>query len=130
MRLCADLLILARATLEGTVSLIPPTSPTDRPRLPVHEPRLLRWEPARHDAGQALATAQLSRSELDVLEDAANGLTARQSASNRSKSSETVKSQRSSVLAKLGARNIVQAVAITVHERQIAGERSAPVRFH
>ena len=111
------------------MSLIPPTSPPRGARSPMDEPHLLRWEQARHDAGEQLATAQLSRSELDVLEDAANGLTARQSASNRSKSSETVKSQRSSVLAKLGARNIVQAVAITVHERQIAGEQRAPVRF-
>lgn len=112
------------------MSPIPPTSSPGGPRPPVDEPHLLRWEAVHDDAGPPLATAQLSRSELDVLEDAANGLTARQSASKRSKSSETVKSQRSSVLAKLGARNIVQAVAITVHERQIAGGRRAPVRFH
>ncbi len=66
-----------------------------------------------------------------MLEDAANGLTTRQSARSRSKSPETVKSQRTSVLTKLGARNMVQAVAITVGERQVdAGEaRADPLRL-
>lgn len=71
-------------------------------------------------------TAELSRSELDVLDDAANGLTTRQSAISRSKSTETVKSQRTSVLAKLGARNMVQAVAMTASERRVStGPRAA-----
>ncbi len=76
-----------------------------------------------------VVTAGLSRSELDVLEDAANGLTTRQSALGRCKSAETVKSQRTSVLAKLGARNMVQAVAIAVRERRITEERMRPIRF-
>jgi DNA-binding CsgD family transcriptional regulator len=82
-----------------------------------------------HDAKAHASTSELSRSELDVLEDAANGLTTRQSAANRSKSPETVKSQRTSVLTKLGARNIVQAVAITVREREVVSECGGGMRF-
>jgi DNA-binding NarL/FixJ family response regulator len=48
-----------------------------------------------------------------VLDDAANGLTVKQSAVSRCKGSETIKSQRRSVLLKLGARNMAQAVAMT-----------------
>ena len=76
-----------------------------------------------------MTTADLSRSELDVLEDAANGLTTRQSALGRCKSPETVKSQRTSVLAKLGARNMVQAVAIAVRERRTTSEHARPIRL-
>jgi DNA-binding NarL/FixJ family response regulator len=91
------------------------------------EPHLLIWEQA---AGRScMLTTGLSRSELDVLEDAANGLTTRQSATARSKSTETVKSQRTSVLAKLGARNMVQAVAMTIGERVPDDDAAAPIRF-
>jgi DNA-binding NarL/FixJ family response regulator len=108
--------------------LIPPTrAPGDDG--PHDEPRLRLWEAERRDAPPHVLTADLSRSELDVLEDAANGLTTRQSAFSRSKSPETVKSQRTSVLAKLGARNMVQAVAITVRERQITSANTVPIRF-
>ncbi|MDX6570369.1 MAG: Bacterial regulatory protein luxR family [Gaiellales bacterium] len=108
--------------------LIPPTrAPGDNG--PRDEPQLLAWERERRDTRPHVLTMDLSRSELDVLEDAANGMTMRQSAFSRSKSPETVKSQRTSVLAKLGARNMVQAVAITVRERQIANPDIAPIRF-
>ena len=40
-----------------------------------------------------------------------------------------MKSQRTSVLAKLGARNMVQAVAITVRERRTTTEQERPIRF-
>jgi DNA-binding NarL/FixJ family response regulator len=106
---------------------IPPTDPRDQVRFLGDEPDLLGWE--LDAARPAILTDGLSRSELDVLEDAANGLTTRQSASNRSKSAETVKSQRTSVLAKLGARNMVQAVAMTARERQIPNEAASPIRF-
>jgi DNA-binding NarL/FixJ family response regulator len=100
--------------------------------LPAHdgdEPHLLEREAERQRQLPRVHTADLSRSELDVLEDAANGLTTRQSARSRSKSPETVKSQRTSVLTKLGARNMVQAVAITVGERQVDTGHAAPIRF-
>jgi DNA-binding NarL/FixJ family response regulator len=84
------------------------------------DPHLLIWE---HAAAGSPAAADLSSSELEVLRDAANGLTTRQSAESRSKSTETVKSQRTAVLAKLGARNMVQAVAMTIAS---AGPTSEP----
>jgi DNA-binding NarL/FixJ family response regulator len=118
------------ATLEGMMPA--PTTSThahDGARSPLDEPHLLVWEQDARSAPVRNVTADLSRSELDVLEDAANGLTTRQSAIERSKSPETVKSQRTSVLAKLGARNMVQAVAITVRERQVTPGRLRPIRF-
>jgi DNA-binding CsgD family transcriptional regulator len=117
------------ATLEGMMPA--PTTPTHvrNARPPLDEPHLLAWEQDARAESLRSVTADLSRSELDVLEDAANGLTTRQSAIERSKSPETVKSQRTSVLAKLGARNMVQAVAITVRERQVTAGRVRPIRF-
>jgi DNA-binding NarL/FixJ family response regulator len=106
---------------------IPPTDPRDEVR-PLGDHSELLGGPL-DTTRPAILTEGLSRSELDVLEDAANGLTTRQSASNRSKSAETVKSQRTSVLAKLGARNMVQAVAMTACERQIPSEAASPIRF-
>ncbi len=47
-----------------------------------------------------------------MLEDASNGMTVNETAANRSKSPETVKSQRRSILLKLGARNMAQAVGM------------------
>ena len=55
----------------------------------------------------------LTPTELDVLTDAANGLTRAESAAKRFKGSETVKTQRRSILLKLGARNMAQAVGMT-----------------
>jgi DNA-binding CsgD family transcriptional regulator len=75
-------------------------------------PHLLRWleiartQAPRHD------TATLSPSEHHVLEDASNGMTVNETAASRSKSPETVKSQRRSILLKLGARNMAQAVGM------------------
>ena len=55
----------------------------------------------------------LTPTELDVLTDAANGLTRAESAAKRFKGPETVKTQRRSILLKLGARNMAQAVGMT-----------------
>ena len=109
------------------LGLIPPIGPRDDEGPHGDEPHLLRWEADRTQTHRL--TSGLSRSELDVLEDAANGLTTRQSAQSRCKSAETVKSQRTSVLAKLGARNMVQAVAMTAAERQLTLDDAAPIRF-
>jgi LuxR family maltose regulon positive regulatory protein len=67
----------------------------------------------------------LSPSELGVLEDAAFGLTVQESAMRRVKSPETVKSQRKSMLAKLGARNMAHAVAIAAQRSMLWNERAA-----
>ena len=86
-------------------------------------PHLLDWceagEPPR-----APSRVRLSQSEHDVLVDAAEGLTTHESAARRRKSAETVKTQRRTVLAKLGGRNMVQAVAIAAREG-ILGDRAA-----
>jgi DNA-binding CsgD family transcriptional regulator len=74
---------------------------------------LLDWEEVEHSLATTVDTSRLSASEARVLMDAANGLTVKESASSRHKGSETVKSQRRSVLLKLGARNMAQAVAMT-----------------
>jgi len=71
---------------------------------------LLSWSDARTYSQKAGSDATLSPVELDVLRDAANGLTCQESAKLRAKSTETVKSQRKSVMTKLGARNMTQAV--------------------
>jgi DNA-binding NarL/FixJ family response regulator len=55
----------------------------------------------------------LTATELEVLTDAANGLTRAESAAKRFKGAETVKTQRRSILLKLGARNMAQAVGMT-----------------
>jgi DNA-binding CsgD family transcriptional regulator len=62
-----------------------------------------------------------------VLEDASVGMTVIESAVHRSKSPETVKSQRRSILLKLGARNMAQAVGMMGELRDEfgAGERAA-----
>jgi DNA-binding CsgD family transcriptional regulator len=69
-------------------------------------PDISRVAPARSDM------VALSPSEHRVLEDASNGMTVNETAANRSKSPETVKSQRRSILLKLGARNMAQAVGM------------------
>jgi DNA-binding CsgD family transcriptional regulator len=58
--------------------------------------------------------SSLSAAERRVLDDAAEGLTARETALRRAKSLETVKSQRRSILLKLGARNMAHAVTLTM----------------
>lgn len=67
----------------------------------------------------------LSPSERDVLDDAANGMTVVETAISRSKSPETVKTQRHAILRKLGARNMVQAVGMTTGDRATAAEQAA-----
>jgi DNA-binding CsgD family transcriptional regulator len=61
----------------------------------------------------------LSKTELDVLRDAADGLTIEETAERRRKSAQTVKSQRSTVILKLNARNIAHAVALGIREHLI-----------
>jgi len=80
------------------------------------EPRTLPTleTPLTHDACAPVCPAHphLSAVELAVLRDAAEGMTMVESASHRVKSIETVKTQRKSLLLKLGARNMTHAVAI------------------
>ncbi len=76
-------------------------------------PHLLAWVDAAALEEPESDARLLSPSEVGVLDDAANGLTVKQSAVSRCKGSETIKSQRRSVLLKLGARNMAQAVAMT-----------------
>jgi DNA-binding NarL/FixJ family response regulator len=62
----------------------------------------------------------LTPSEREVLGDAADGFTVRESARRRQKSTETVKTQRKRIMLKLGARNITQAVGIAVSQGLLA----------
>jgi DNA-binding CsgD family transcriptional regulator len=73
---------------------------------------LLAWPDVQRAAPSRADTGALSPSEHNVLEDASNGMTVNETAQNRSKSPETVKSQRRSILLKLGARNMAQAVGM------------------
>jgi DNA-binding NarL/FixJ family response regulator len=100
----------------------PQCVPTDGAR-----PHLLAWSEAPRASAVPSEVHNLSASELAVLEDAANGLTVNETATKRSKSPETVKSQRRSVLLKLGARNIAQAVAMMISDGLIA---TAETRVH
>jgi DNA-binding CsgD family transcriptional regulator len=75
-------------------------------------PHLLAWPGMTKTVVTGSETSVLSPSEYDVLEDASVGMTVGESAIHRSKSPETVKSQRRSVLLKLGARNMAQAVGM------------------
>jgi DNA-binding CsgD family transcriptional regulator len=89
-------------------------------------PHLLSWPRAERPAPLRSDTAALSPSEQRVLEDASNGMTVNETASNRSKSPETVKSQRRSILLKLGARNMAQAVGMMyIDERELEPARFA-----
>jgi DNA-binding CsgD family transcriptional regulator len=85
---------------------------------------LLAWMQA--DEPRRLAEfPKLSPSEAAVLEDAGEGLTVQESARRRLKSPETVKTQRKTLMTKLGARNIANAVAIAMRQRLLELERSA-----
>jgi DNA-binding NarL/FixJ family response regulator len=89
-------------------------------------PHLLSWARAERPVALRNDTAALSPSEHRVLEDASNGMTVNETASNRSKSPETVKSQRRSILLKLGARNMAQAVGMMyADERELEPARVA-----
>ena len=77
---------------------------------------LLAWPEIPRIAPVRTDLVALSPSEHRVLEDASNGMTVNETAANRSKSPETVKSQRRSILLKLGARNMAQAVGMMAPE--------------
>jgi DNA-binding CsgD family transcriptional regulator len=62
----------------------------------------------------------LTVSESEVLADAALGLTVGESARVRGKGRETVKTQRASILLRLGARNMAHAVSLLVADRDRA----------
>ena len=87
---------------------------------------LLSWPDAPRIAAARADNVALSPSEYRVLEDASNGMTVNETAANRSKSPETVKSQRRSILLKLGARNMAQAVGMMAPDaRELAAARLA-----
>ena len=75
-------------------------------------PHLLAWQDEAVAPVAQRDLEVLTASEMDVLTDAANGLTRDESAAKRCKGPETVKTQRRSILLKLGARNMAQAVAM------------------
>jgi DNA-binding CsgD family transcriptional regulator len=83
------------------------------------EPHLLEWGAPARSARPALLVP-LSPGEVDVLVDAAGGMTVKESAVFRARGTETVKTQRKSVLTKLGSRNITQAVAVALRDRLIS----------
>lgn len=76
------------------------------------QPHLLAWGEAQRAPVSRSDASGLSQSERGVLIDAANGMTVIETAVSRSKSPETVKTQRRSILLKLGARNMAQAVGM------------------
>jgi DNA-binding CsgD family transcriptional regulator len=86
-------------------------------------PHLLSWPEASSDAPYSPDMSGLTPSELEVLEDAARGLSVIETGASRTKSPETVKTQRRSILLKLGARNIAHAVAMMISGGLIAVER-------
>jgi DNA-binding CsgD family transcriptional regulator len=59
----------------------------------------------------------LSRPELEVLQAAADGLSAKETAAMLTKSEHTVVAQRRAVEAKLGARNLPHAIALAFRRR-------------
>jgi DNA-binding CsgD family transcriptional regulator len=73
---------------------------------------LLAWDDAESASAPHSETSDLSLSERAVLIDASNGMTVIETAARHSKSPETVKTQRRSILLKLGARNMAQAVGM------------------
>ena len=90
-------------------------------------PHLLAWPGMSRPAASGSETSLLSPSEYSVLEDASHGMTVVESAVHRSKSPETVKSQRRSILLKLGARNMAQAVGMMGELRVEPGDGGARI---
>jgi DNA-binding CsgD family transcriptional regulator len=87
----------------------------------------LQCNPPNGDAAHLVSTPSYPRGTLpptvaitdverDILTDAAAGLTTTESAANRQKGIETVKSQRKRILTKLNARNMTHAVSIAVRD--------------
>lgn len=78
-----------------------------------HDSHLLAWvETAARERGAFDDSFALTKSELEVLIDAAEGLSTLESATRRHKGRETIKTQRSRVLSKFQARNMTHAVAL------------------
>jgi DNA-binding CsgD family transcriptional regulator len=88
---------------------------------------LLAWpdQAAETDESSGSDHHMLSPSEREVLEDAALGLTVIETARKRMKGEETVKTQRRSILLKLGARNMPHAVATAMREHAFESRRAA-----
>jgi DNA-binding CsgD family transcriptional regulator len=86
---------------------------------------LLEWPDPAGELGTHPGLASLTPSELDVLHDASCGMTVIESAGHRSKSPETVKSQRKSIALKLDARNTTHAVGIASRNRPGGNARAA-----
>jgi DNA-binding CsgD family transcriptional regulator len=82
------------------------------------ECHLLEWAVPTRTARPPVLVA-LSPSEVDVLLDAAGGLTVKESAAFRGRGTETIKTQRKNILIKLRARNITQAVAVALRDELI-----------
>jgi len=72
----------------------------------------LRIRRRLHDLGESSEEEPLTSKELKVLRLAAEGASSDETARRLRKTYETVKAQRRSIIAKLRARNIVNAVAI------------------
>jgi DNA-binding CsgD family transcriptional regulator len=95
-------------------------------------PHLLSWDqPASESrsievgiAEDIEAMSQLTRSELEVLCAAANGLTSLETSRVLHKGVETVKTQRHQILLKTGARNITQAVCIGTESGYLTVDRA------
>jgi DNA-binding NarL/FixJ family response regulator len=72
----------------------------------------------------------LSAAEHAVLQAAACGLTVPETARTLHKSTETVKTQRNTVILKLGARNMAHAVCMAAEAGEVsAGRRAVASRF-
>jgi DNA-binding CsgD family transcriptional regulator len=89
----------------------------------VERPHLLMWPRDQPTAWEGQRSAP-SPSELEVLRDAAAGLTTSECAFKRIKGAQTVKTQRKSILLKLDARDIAQAVGIAFSRQIITSERA------
>jgi DNA-binding CsgD family transcriptional regulator len=91
-------------------------------------PHLLSWPEVSSNTTQSAYASGLTPSELEVLEDAARGLSVIETGASRTKSPETVKTQRRSILLKLGARNIAHAVAMITSGGPLAGDHPSESR--
>ena len=76
------------------------------------QPHLLAWTTCSMRRYRVPTRRASRRASAACSSDAANGMTVIETAASRSKSPETVKTQRRSILLKLGARNMAQAVGM------------------
>lgn len=102
--------------------MYPQCVPSDRDT----RPHLLSWTDVRVDDVDLACIASLSPRERDVLDDAASGLSVIETAAKRIKSTETVKTQRKSIMLKLDARNMTEAVALTRREQPGSSDGRRP----